>query len=86
MNDYNFIKEFQNIKLTNICKKYNINLGNLLAGNTSSENYKKVKGEILRELLMIVIEDKKEDLITLYLYNELLEKLVKENKSLKEML
>lgn len=86
MNDYLFIKEFQKIKLSDICRRNNINLSNLLSGNTNDENYKKVKKEIIRKLLMIVIEDKKEDLITLYLYNELLEKLEKENKMLREMI
>ena len=86
MSDYNFIKEFSNIKIKDICKKYGIQQSNLTAGCTSDENYKKVKGEILRELLMLFIEDRKEDLIVLYLYNEILEKLEKENKSLREML
>lgn len=86
MNDYNFIKEFTNIKVKDICKKYGIQQSNLTAGCTSDENYRKVKGEILRQLLILFIEDRKEDLIVLYLYNEILEKLEKENKSLREMI
>ena len=81
MNDYNFIKEFTNIKVKDICKKYGIQQSNLTAGCTSDENYRKVKGEILRQLLMLFIADRKEDL-----YNEILEKLEKENKSLREMI
>ena len=86
MSDYNFIKEFTNIKVKDICKKYGIQQSNLTAGCTSDENYKKVKGEILRQLLMLFIADKQDDLIVLYLYNEMLEKLEKENKSLREMI
>ena len=86
MSDYNFIKEFTNIKVKDICKKYGIQQSNLTSGATSEENYKKVKGEILRQLLILFLEDRKEDLIVLYLYNEILEKLEKENKSLREMI
>ena len=86
MSDYNFIKEFTNIKVKDICKKYGIQQSNLTAGCTSDENYRKVKGEILRQLLGLFIADKQDDLIVLYLYNEMLEKLEKENKSLREMI
>lgn len=86
MSDYSFIKEFTNIKVKDICKKYGIQQSNLTSGCTSEENYKKVKGEILRELLMLFIADRKDDLITIYLYNEILEKLEKENKMLREMI
>lgn len=86
MNDYNFIKGFTNITISNICKKFKINAGNLLSGNTTDENYKKVKNEIIRELLMLVISDKQDELITLYLYDEALSKLQKENKMLKELI
>ena len=55
MSDYSFIKEFQNIKISNFCKENNINLGNLLGGTTTDENYRKVKNYILRELLTIMI-------------------------------
>ena len=86
MSDYQFIKEFQNIKLASICKKFNINLSNLLSGNTTEENFKKVKNEIIRELLTLFIADRQDDLCILYLYNELLEKIDKENKALREMI
>lgn len=86
MSDYNFIKEFTNIKVKDICKKYGIQQSNLTAGCTSDENYRKVKNEILRQLLGLFIADKQDDLIVLYLYNEMLEKLEKENKSLREMI
>lgn len=86
MSDYSFIKEFQKIKLTSICKKLGINQSNILSGQTTDENYKKVKNEIIRELLMLIIQSKGEELITISLYDEILAKLEKENKSLREMI
>ena len=86
MSNYEFIREFTNIKVKDICKKYGIQQSNLTAGCTSDENYKKVKGEILRQLLTLFIADKKDEIATLYLYNEILEKLELENKSLREMI
>ena len=86
MDDYSFIKAFQEIKLKDICQKLNINLSNVISGQTSDENYKRVKNEIIRELLMLMIQDKQEDLITLYLYDEVIMKQEREIKMLKEML
>lgn len=86
MDNYSFIKRFQEIKLTRICKEKNIDVSNLISGKTSEENYKRVKDELIRELLMLLIEYKKEDLLLIGFYNEMLEKLEKENKVLKEML
>ncbi len=86
MSDYSFIKEFQNIKLINICKKLGINQSNVISGQTTEENYRRVKNEIIRELLMLIIQDKGESLITLALYDEVIMKLEKENKSLREMI
>ena len=86
MSDYSFIKEFQKIKLSSICKKLGINQSNILSGQTTDENYNKVKNEIIRELLMLIIQSKGEELITISLYDEILAKLEKENKSLREMI
>ena len=86
MNDYQFINGFQDIKLSSICKKYKINLGNVISGIASEENLKKVKYEIIRELLVLMLHYKEEDLITLALYDEVLMRLEKENKALKEMI
>ena len=86
MSDYSFIKQFQEIKVSKICKDKGINLSNLLSGQTSDENYTKVKNEIIRELLMLIIEDKKDDLILISFYNDLIEKQEKEIKALKEMI
>lgn len=86
MSDYEFIKEFQEIKISKICEDKNINASNLLNGRTTDENYKKVKDEIIRELLMLIIKDKKEDLIGLSLYDDLLKKLEEENQMLRRMI
>ena len=86
MSDYSFIKEFQKIKLKDICKKLGISQSNIISGQTTDENYKKVKNEIIRELLMLIIEDKKDDLILISFYNDLIEKQEKEIKALREMI
>lgn len=86
MSDYGFIKEFQNIKLINICKKLEINQSNVISGQTTEENYRRVKNEIIRELLNLFIQYKGEFIITLALYDEIIMKLEKENKALKEMI
>ena len=84
--DYSFIKRFQEIKISRICKDKKIDLSNLLNGSTTDENYKRVKDELIRELLMLIIENRQEDLITLGLYDEIIMKQQKEIKALKEML
>lgn len=86
MSDYSFIKSFQDIKVSEICKEKGINLGNLLNGSTTEENYKRVKKELVRKLLMLMIEDMQDKLLLVGLYNELLETKEQELKSLKEML
>lgn len=86
MSDYSFIKEFQNIKLSEICKEKGINLSNVINGTTTEENFKRVKKELLRKLLMLMIEDMQESLLLVGLYNEILETKEQEIKSLKEML
>lgn len=86
MTNYQFIKEFQNIKLSKICKKYNITLSNLVSGQTTEENYRKVKEEIVEELLAMLIRDKGEEILTLYLYDDILLKIEKENRALRELI
>lgn len=85
MTNYEFIKEFNKIKVSTICEKLKINRCNISNGNASDENMKKVKLEITKELLELFKKDN-EDLIILTLYDELLTKVYKENKNLKEML
>lgn len=86
MTAYQFIKAFQNIKLSRICKEKKIDLSNLVSGQTTEENYQRVKDEIVRELLMIILADKQEDLICLSLYDDLLKKLEEENQALRRMI
>lgn len=86
MSDYQFIKEFSNITISNICKKFDIRACNVYNGQTTDENYRKVKNEIIRELLTLILQAKQEDMITLALYDEVIFKLEKENKMLKEMI
>lgn len=86
MNNYQFIKRFQDIKLSRICKDKKIDLSNLLSGQTTEENYKRVKDELVRELLMLLIEYKQDDLLLIGFYNDVIEKQEKEIKALKEML
>ena len=56
MDNYSFIKRFQEIKISKICEEKGINLGNLLSGSTSDENYSRVKNELIRQLLMLLID------------------------------
>lgn len=86
MSDFDFIKEFNNIKMNRICKDLGFNSANLSTGKISAENLRRVKNEIIKELLNLIVKDKENDLIVLYLYNEILEKIEKENNLLKEML
>lgn len=88
MTNYEFIKEFQKIKLTNICKRLKVNQSNVTSNQTSEENYRRIREAIEKELLNLFIKDNKnsEKILTMYLYNELLEKIEKENRLLREML
>lgn len=88
MTNYEFIKEFQKIKLTNICKRLKVNQSNVISNQTSEENYRRIREAIEKELLNLFIKDNKnsEKIITMYLYNELLEKIEKENRLLREMI
>lgn len=88
MTDYEFIKNFQKIKLTTICKRLGVNQSNVLSKQTTEENYKKIKNEINNELLELFKSDclNAEKLVTFYLYNEMLERIEKENKVLREMI
>lgn len=86
MSDYDFIKGFKNITLKDISKRLGFTPGNISSGKMSAENLHKIKLEIINDLIELIKEDRKEDLIALYLYNELLENIEKENKMLKEII
>lgn len=86
MSDYEFIKRFTNIRISDICKELEVSSSNVSSGKISNENLRKVKNKILEELLELIKEDEKEVLISLYLYNEIIERLEKENRMLREMI
>ena len=85
MNNYGFIKGFQEIKLSRICKEKNINLSNLVNGSTTEENYTIVKNEIIKELLNLFTSYKTDSLAYLSIYDEVIKKLVEENKMLRRL-
>ena len=85
MNNYEFIKKFQGIKLSRICKEKNINLSNLVNGSTTEENYTIVKNEIIKELLKLFMSYKNESLAYLIVYDEIIKKLEEENKMLRRL-
>ena len=88
MTDYEFIKEFRGIKMNELCKRAGVIQQNIVSGKTSDENFRKVKEELIKELASLFTKDvtASEKIITLYLYNELLTKLEKENRMLREMI
>ena len=86
MSDYEFIKEFQKIKLSNICKELKVSQSNVCNGSVNAKTMREIKERILKELLSLMIMYKSEDFILLGLYDDMLEKVVKENKMLREMI
>lgn len=88
MTEHEFIKKFTSITLKDIGEKLGINPSNITSGVASEENLKRVKNEIINRLYELFQSDtmNNEKLITFYLYNEILEKIEKENKVLREMI
>lgn len=86
MSDYEFIKGFMNIKLSNICKELKVSQSNVSNGSVNPKTMRDIKKRIIRELLMLMIQYKGEDFILMSLYNDTLEKLEEENQMLREML
>lgn len=87
MTEHEFIKKFTSITLKDIGKKLGINPSNITSGVASEENLKRVKSEIINRLYELFSSDtiNSEKMVTFYLYNEILEKIEKENKVLREM-
>lgn len=56
MTDIEFIKKFNNINTSSICKKYGLYRNNVYTGKTSKEKIKMVKDEILRQLTLLLVE------------------------------
>ena len=88
MTDHEFIKKFTSITLKDIGEKLGINPSNITSGVASEENLKRVKSEIINRLYELFSSDlmNTEKMVTFYLYNEILEKIEKENKVLREMI
>ena len=56
--DLIYIKKFNKIKMSKICKKLKIDYNNTLNGRTTNKNYKKIKKEIENEIAhLYLIED-----------------------------
>lgn len=60
MEDLEYIKKFNNIQITKVCKKLNIDYANLISGRSSKANVKKVRQELESEFAKLYI--KKEEL------------------------
>ena len=88
MTEHEFIKKFTSITLKDIGEKLGINPSNITSGVASDENLKRVKNEIINRLFELFQSDvmNSEKMVTFYLYNEILEKIEKENKVLREMI
>lgn len=88
MTDHEFIKKFTSITLKDIGEKLGIQPSNITSGVASEENLKRVKNEIINRLYELFQSDcmNSEKMVTVYLYNEILEKIEKENKVLREMI
>lgn len=88
MTEHEFIKKFTSITLKDIGEKLGINPSNITSGVASEENLKRVKSEIINRLNELFQSDcmNSEKMVTFYLYNEILEKIEKENKVLREMI
>lgn len=57
MKDIELIHKIKNIKISNICKRNNLDYTNLIYGRTSKENTKKIADELRRELYPILVDD-----------------------------
>lgn len=56
MNDLEFIKRFNNITITDICKGLGINQKNVYSGKTTKENLNKVKNELEYEIRKLIFD------------------------------
>ena len=59
--DLEYIKKFNNIQITKVCKKLNIDYANLISGRSSKKNEKRVRQELESEYAKLYI--KKEELL-----------------------
>lgn len=61
MNDFDYIKNFSKIKITELCEKNKIDRVNLLNKKTKKSNAKIIREEIESELAKLYIKDDKKD-------------------------
>ena len=59
--DYNFVLKFNKIRLTKICNKLNLSRTSINSGNSTLENYHKVRREIERELAKLYLRDESDE-------------------------
>ena len=57
MNDLEYIKKFNKIQLTKICRNAKVNRGNLYSGRTKKENIAKVRKTIESEIAKLYLMD-----------------------------
>lgn len=60
MTDLEFIKKFSKIRISDICKNLKIQKNNVYTGKTKKENISKVKNEIYKELVNLMVCDRNE--------------------------
>ena len=58
MSDLEYIKKFNSIQITKVCKKLGIDYSNLISGRSSKANEEKVKKELESELLNYISRKK----------------------------
>ena len=56
MSDLDYIKKFNSIQITKVCKKLGIDYANLISGRSSSENEEKVRKELEYEFAKLYID------------------------------
>lgn len=55
MEDLEYIRKFNKIRLNEICKKANVNRGNLYSGRTKKSNIEKVRKTIESEIAKLYL-------------------------------
>ena len=55
--DLEYIKKFSSINITNVCKKYKVNRGNLLNGRASKKNMKLIRRGLENEVAKLYLMD-----------------------------
>lgn len=61
MQDFEFIREFGKISVSDCCKANNVNISNIYNRRTSKENAKKVRTEIEDRIARLYLKGKKEN-------------------------